>query len=84
MHHVFGHTSPDTDAFVSAFAFAHWLNAQGISAQAYRLGEPNLETAFVLARWFERYPNDELPTKLLPYLDASRPTDIVGRVIKWH
>ncbi|OPH35807.1 manganese-dependent inorganic pyrophosphatase [Moraxella lacunata] len=79
MHHVFGHTSPDTDAFVSAFAFAHWLNAQGTSAQAYRLGEPNLETAFVLARWFERYPNDELPAKLLPYLNPNRPTDIVGQ-----
>lgn len=72
MYHVFGHTSPDTDAFVSAFAFCHYLNAKGLPATAYRLGEPNLETTFVLSECQRRYPNT-ITSALLPYLDPSNP-----------
>lgn len=45
---VFGHTNPDTDAITSALVYASYLNKTGIAAQAYRLGELNNETAFVL------------------------------------
>lgn len=75
MHHIFGHTSPDTDAFASAFALAYWLNAQHIHATAYRLGEPNLETAFVIRHLFATFGNElhDTPSKLLPYLDPNQP-----------
>lgn len=45
---VFGHKIPDTDAIASALVMADWLNQQGLNATAYRLGEPNLETQFLL------------------------------------
>lgn len=45
---VFGHTNPDTDAIASALLYAELLRLQGHAAQAYRLGEPNNETRFVL------------------------------------
>ncbi|WFF38287.1 manganese-dependent inorganic pyrophosphatase [Moraxella nasibovis] len=75
MHHIFGHTSPDTDAFASAFALAYWLNAQHINAIAYRLGEPNLETAFVIRHLFAHFTKDfaDTPSQLLPYLDPNNP-----------
>ncbi|WP_323843211.1 DHH family phosphoesterase [Moraxella sp. Pampa] len=75
MYHIFGHTSPDTDAFASAFVMAYYLNAQDIHATAYRLGKPNPETAFMiehLSNWFadEMY---RLDNDLLPYLDPNNP-----------
>lgn len=45
---VFGHKVPDTDAVCSALVRAWDLNQQGFPAQAFRLGELNKETAFVL------------------------------------
>jgi manganese-dependent inorganic pyrophosphatase len=45
---VFGHTNPDTDAITAALVYANLLNRQGTPATAYRLGEPNFETTFVL------------------------------------
>ncbi|GGR21835.1 manganese-dependent inorganic pyrophosphatase [Deinococcus ruber] len=45
---VFGHLNPDTDAITAALVYAHLLSRQGTPAQAYRLGELNFETAFVL------------------------------------
>ena len=45
---VFGHTNPDTDAITSALVYARFLTRQGVEAQAYRLGELNFETPFVL------------------------------------
>lgn len=45
---VFGHLNPDTDAISAALVYARLLTRQGHEAQAYRLGEPNFETAFVL------------------------------------
>lgn len=45
---VFGHTNPDTDAIASALVYASLLNRQGIPAQAYRLGELNFETRYLL------------------------------------
>ncbi|WP_424950373.1 manganese-dependent inorganic pyrophosphatase [Deinococcus sp.] len=45
---VFGHLNPDTDAVTAALVYAHLLRRQGREATAYRLGELNFETAFVL------------------------------------
>lgn len=45
---VFGHKTPDTDAIASAIVMTDWLNQQNFSATAYRLGEPNQETQFLL------------------------------------
>ncbi|WP_425145706.1 manganese-dependent inorganic pyrophosphatase [Deinococcus sp.] len=47
---VFGHLNPDTDAITAALVYAHLLSRQGKEAQAYRLGELNFETAYVLAQ----------------------------------
>lgn len=45
---VFGHLNPDTDAITAALVYANLLSRQGTPAVAYRLGELNFETAFVL------------------------------------
>ena len=79
MYHVFGHTSPDTDAFMSSLAFCHYLNIQQLPAIAYRLGEPNLETAYILSECQRRYPETIKP-KLLPYLNPCDPFTILHRV----
>lgn len=80
MHHIFGYTSPDTDAFASAFAFAHFLNQQDIKAQAYRLGEPNLETKFVLGFLHDKFDEPMgLPDGLLPFLDPINPQNTLQK-----
>ncbi|PYE48670.1 manganese-dependent inorganic pyrophosphatase [Deinococcus yavapaiensis] len=45
---VFGHTNPDTDAITAAMVYANFLRRTGKAAAAYRLGELNKETEFVL------------------------------------
>ena len=45
---VFGHLNPDTDAVTAALVYANLLKRQGEAATAYRLGDLNFETAFVL------------------------------------
>ncbi|MCL2168920.1 MAG: putative manganese-dependent inorganic diphosphatase [Defluviitaleaceae bacterium] len=47
--YVFGHKNPDTDSICSAIAYAHLKRELGLTgALAYRLGEINKETEFVL------------------------------------
>ena len=47
--HIFGHRNPDTDSICSAIAYAHLKREMGeAGATAYRLGDVNKETAFVL------------------------------------
>lgn len=46
--HIIGHQNPDTDAICSALVYESYLKKQGIEAQAYKLGELNNETKFVL------------------------------------
>lgn len=54
---VFGHSNPDTDAIVAAKAFAYLQNQLGVAdAEAVALGNPNPETAFVLAHFGEATP----------------------------
>ena len=45
---VFGHKIPDTDAICAALAYAWELEGRGLPATAYRLGELNRETEYVL------------------------------------
>ncbi|GAA4880972.1 manganese-dependent inorganic pyrophosphatase [Ferrimonas pelagia] len=47
MIHVFGHQSPDSDSICSAVLAAHWLNARGKSASAFRPGDASRETQFI-------------------------------------
>lgn len=54
---VFGHSNPDTDAIVAAKAFAYLQNQLEVAdAEAVALGNPNPETAFVLAHFDEATP----------------------------
>ncbi|WP_270217162.1 manganese-dependent inorganic pyrophosphatase [Pediococcus pentosaceus] len=54
---VFGHSNPDTDAIVAAKAFAYLQNQLRVAdAEAVALGNPNPETAFVLAHFDEATP----------------------------
>jgi len=48
MMKIFGHKNPDTDTISSAIALANLQNELGKQTKAYRLGEVNKETAFVL------------------------------------
>ncbi|QQS38637.1 manganese-dependent inorganic pyrophosphatase [Candidatus Woesebacteria bacterium] len=45
---IFGHKAPDTDTICSAVSYAWFLNQKDIDAKAYRLGDLNKETQFVL------------------------------------
>ena len=45
---VFGHKIPDTDAICAAMAYVWELEQRGIPAKAFRLGELNPETEYVL------------------------------------
>jgi len=45
---IFGHKNPDTDTITSAIVLADLQNALGNPATAYKLGELNKETTFVL------------------------------------
>lgn len=68
---VFGHLNPDTDAITAALVYARLLTRQGVDAQAFRLGELNFETAFVL-----REAGMDAPA-LLPELPAGAAVALV-------
>jgi manganese-dependent inorganic pyrophosphatase len=68
---VFGHISPDTDTVCSAIAYAWFLQQKGRDAVAYRLGELNKETKYVLNKF-----NIETPD-LLTKLDSGDEVIIV-------
>ncbi|GAA5502808.1 putative manganese-dependent inorganic pyrophosphatase [Deinococcus xinjiangensis] len=71
MLHVFGHQNPDTDAISAALVYAHLLRRQGLDAQAFRLGELNFETPFVL-----REVGVDMPP-MLPALPAGADVALV-------
>ncbi len=71
MLHVFGHQNPDTDAISAALVYASLLRRQGAEAQAFRLGELNFETPFVL-----REAGVDAPP-LLPALSAGADVALV-------
>jgi inorganic pyrophosphatase/exopolyphosphatase len=45
---VFGHSNPDTDAITAALVYTEFLCRNNVKAKAYRLGDLNNETKFVL------------------------------------
>jgi inorganic pyrophosphatase/exopolyphosphatase len=47
---VFGHQNPDTDSIASALAYASFLRQMNVNAKAYRLGDLNNESKFVLEK----------------------------------
>lgn len=71
MLHVFGHLNPDTDAITAALVYANLLRRQGTEAQAFRLGDLNFETPFVL-----REAGMEAPP-LLPALESGTAVALV-------
>lgn len=53
---IFGHQNPDTDAIVAAKAFAYYQTQKGYDVEAVALGEPNMETNYVLNHFDEPAP----------------------------
>ncbi|WP_304053985.1 manganese-dependent inorganic pyrophosphatase [Levilactobacillus namurensis] len=53
---IFGHQNPDTDAIVAAKAFAYYQSKKGLDVEAVALGEPNMETNYVLNHFDEPAP----------------------------
>ncbi|CAM4287733.1 putative manganese-dependent inorganic diphosphatase [Erysipelothrix aquatica] len=49
--YIHGHRNPDTDSIVSAIAYAHLKNEQGIPAIACRLGKLSEETEYILDKF---------------------------------
>ena len=49
--HIFGHKNPDLDSYSSAYAYAQLLKQLKITAKAFKLGEENQETLFVLNKF---------------------------------
>ena len=45
---VVGHRNPDTDAITAALVYSDFLRRMNVNAKAYRLGDLNNETKFVL------------------------------------
>jgi len=45
---VIGHQNPDTDAITAALIYSEFLRRMNVNAKAYRLGDLNNETKFVL------------------------------------
>jgi manganese-dependent inorganic pyrophosphatase len=45
---VVGHQNPDTDAITAALVYSEFLRRMNVNAKAYRLGDLNNETKFVL------------------------------------
>uniref|UniRef100_A0A7S4HGP8 inorganic diphosphatase n=1 Tax=Prymnesium polylepis TaxID=72548 RepID=A0A7S4HGP8_9EUKA len=82
---VFGHKIPDTDAICAAVVYAWELESRGIPATAYRLGELNPETEYVL-----RTLDVKLPALLeevgsgdtVAIVDTNNPAELLDGVEK--
>ncbi|CAG9296337.1 manganese-dependent inorganic pyrophosphatase [Celerinatantimonas diazotrophica] len=93
--HVFGHRNPDSDSICSSLVVADWLNQQGQRAQAFRQGELNFETRYIIkAAGAQQPPLIQSPLNnqkvwLVDFTDAEQgpktllESDIVG-VIDHH
>ena len=81
---VFGHKTPDTDTVCSAMVRAWDLAQQGIPAQAYRLGELNKETAYVLTSLGLEPPpllQEQLTEKcVVAIVDTNNPAELPENV----
>ena len=76
MYHIIWHKNPDTDAVLSALVAREYFLAMGQEAEAYRLGELNKETEFVLKGIGVEAP------KLVSTLDAGSEVVLVDHNVK--
>lgn len=80
MIRVFGHKAPDTDAIGSALIAEWYLSeVRRAPAQAFALGPPNTETAFVLRRWHLEPPEvltDVASGDRCFIVDTNNPTEL--------
>lgn len=82
---VFGHKVPDTDTICSAVAYAWELNARNFSATAYRLGELNPETAYVLKALNIEVPpllTELVPKATVSIVDTNNPAELPAGIEK--
>ncbi len=77
---VFGHKSPDTDSTGSPIIWAWYLTeVKGTPAEAFLLGEPNTEAAFVLTHWNLTKPTiiaDVAAGDTVVIVDTSNPAEL--------
>lgn len=67
---VVGHQNPDTDSIVSALVYASFLRHMQVNAKAYRLGDLNNESKFVLEKAGIKEP-DMLPSHVAEGTDIA-------------
>lgn len=82
---VFGHFVPDTDTITSTIVYAWELNARKIPATAYRLGELNPETAYVLKKVGVAVPpllKDVEPKTTVAIVDTNNPEELPASIGK--
>ena len=84
MQKVFGHISPDTDTVCSAIVWA-WYCTEHKSepATAYRLGELNSETQFVLEHFAVDTPkflSDVEPNDTVAIVDTNNPQELPANI----
>jgi manganese-dependent inorganic pyrophosphatase len=84
MIHVVGHKNPDTDTICSALAVAELLKQRKLDAKAYRQGELNPETKFVLEKFSIDTPKiiEDAENKDVFLVDHSDKTQSVDNLDK--
>ncbi len=77
---VLGHKSPDTDSTGSPIIWAWYLTeVKGTPAEAFLLGEPNTEAAFVLTHWNLTKPTiiaDVTAADTVVIVDTNNPAEL--------
>jgi len=82
---VFGHKAPDTDTVTSAIIYAWELTQRGIPATAYRLGELNPETEYVLKALGVPVPplfTDSAEKSKVAIVDTNNPQELPDGITK--
>jgi manganese-dependent inorganic pyrophosphatase len=76
---VFGHKNPDTDSIGSSLLYAWYLTQTGQVAQAFRLGEANKETLYVLGLCGIDLPplmGEIEPAQVVAIVDTNNPAEL--------
>lgn len=82
---VFGHKSPDTDTICGALVQAWELNEVGTAATAFRLGDLNPETTYVLKALGLEAPalmGDLEPKQSVAIVDTNNPAELPAGIEK--
>ena len=73
--YVIGHKNPDTDAIVSAIAYAEFKRRQGVNAEAARIGSVSSETEYLLDKFGFEDPMRVYTAKaILKEIDMDKPS----------